>query len=332
MDNKGLVSVIIPVYNVERYLDQCIQSVLAQTYQNLEIILVDDGSTDRSGEICDGYAAKDKRIRCIHQPNGGLSHARNEGLRLAEGEYVYFLDSDDWIDSDSLQAMWDCAAQNGAALVFFDAVSFFDGDEAIARQTYLRTGLYDADTGLRVFTALQEKGEFHSAVPLLCFRRSFLFENNLRFEEGIVYEDMLFTFQAFCLAERAAQIHRALYHRRYRSGSITRSGPNAGNLRSCCVVYSRSTAFADKHELLYNMAVSRHIIRCAFNALEQYRKLPASQRHTCREQIRELRQNVLAHHAFGSRSLRARCFGYIPWAVVRGIEKVFTGSMGRDGH
>lgn len=330
-EQKGLVSVIIPVYNVEQYLDECVQSVLRQTYRNLEIILVDDGSTDRSGELCDGYAAQDKRIRCIHQPNGGLSRARNEGLRLAEGEFVYFLDSDDWIEPDSLQAMRDCAVQTGAALVFFDAVSFFDNDEAMARQSYLRSRQYDADTGLRVFSSLQEAGDFHSPVQLLFLNRSFLLKNELHFEEGIVYEDMLYTFQAFCLAELVAHINLALYHKRYRLGSITHSVPNAGKAKSSCRVYLRALSFAELHELRES-AVSRHIIRCAFNALEIYRKLPLAQRSTCKTDIKMVRQSVLAHHAFGSLSLRARCFGYIPWAMVRGIEKVFTGSMRRVGH
>ena len=94
---KSLVSVIIPVYNVEHYLCQCIDSVLAQTYTNLEIILVDDGSPDGCPQICDEYAAKDKRIVVIHKGNGGLSDARNAGLNICKGEYIYFIDSDDII-------------------------------------------------------------------------------------------------------------------------------------------------------------------------------------------------------------------------------------------
>lgn len=97
-----LISVIIPVYNVSQYLSQCIQSVLAQTYRNFEIILVDDGSTDDSSKICDTYAERDSRIRIKHQNNGGVSSARNEGLQLAQGKYITFVDADDWVENDYL--------------------------------------------------------------------------------------------------------------------------------------------------------------------------------------------------------------------------------------
>ena len=97
---EDLISVIVPVYNVEAYLDRCMYSVLNQTYQNLEILLIDDGSTDGSPALCDAYAAKDRRIKVLHKPNGGLSDARNAGLALAQGAYIGYVDSDDWIESD----------------------------------------------------------------------------------------------------------------------------------------------------------------------------------------------------------------------------------------
>lgn len=98
MSNLPLISIIIPVYKVEKYIHKCVDSVLAQTYKNLEIILVDDGSSDCSGKICDEYAPKDARIKVIHQSNGGISAARNAGIKVAQGEYFSFIDSDDWID------------------------------------------------------------------------------------------------------------------------------------------------------------------------------------------------------------------------------------------
>lgn len=101
-----LVSVIIPVYNTEKYLDRCINSVLAQTLSDIEVLLIDDGSTDGSGKICDDYARKDKRIHVIHTSNQGVSHARNRGLEQAKGEYISFIDSDDWIDSNMLETLF----------------------------------------------------------------------------------------------------------------------------------------------------------------------------------------------------------------------------------
>ena len=98
-----LITVIIPVYNVEKYLKECLESIINQTYKNLEIILIDDGSTDASGEICDEYSKRDNRIRVVHKANGGLSSARNLGLDIANGEYVTFIDSDDYIDLEFMK-------------------------------------------------------------------------------------------------------------------------------------------------------------------------------------------------------------------------------------
>lgn len=106
MKDTPLISIIIPVYNVEHYLDKCLESVCGQTYTNLEIILVDDGSTDKSGEICDAYAAKDARIKVIHQENVGQSAARNVALEVAQGDFLGFVDSDDWIEPDMYRFLY----------------------------------------------------------------------------------------------------------------------------------------------------------------------------------------------------------------------------------
>ena len=102
---KELISVIVPVYNVEKYLDNCVQSILRQSYTNLEIILIDDGSTDKSSQLCDEYSQKDKRIKVIHKKNGGQSDARNVGITVATGKYIAFVDSDDYIDEQFLDCL-----------------------------------------------------------------------------------------------------------------------------------------------------------------------------------------------------------------------------------
>ena len=116
MEQSALISVIVPVYNVEPYLPRCIDSILAQTYSNLEVILVDDGAKDASGAICDDYAGKESRIKVIHKENGGLSSARNAGIDIARGEYLAFVDSDDWIEPDAYEYMLEQMLQSGAKL------------------------------------------------------------------------------------------------------------------------------------------------------------------------------------------------------------------------
>lgn len=116
------VSFVMPIYGVEKYLKQCVDSVLAQTFTDFELILVDDGSPDRCGEICDEYAAKDARVKVIHKENGGVSNARNDGIRQASGEWAYIIDSDDWLEPDALENMYDAAMRTGADCVMSDVL------------------------------------------------------------------------------------------------------------------------------------------------------------------------------------------------------------------
>ena len=117
MNNDPVISVIVPIYKVEQYLDKCVRSIISQTYTNLDIILVDDGSPDRCGEMCDSFAEADSRIRVIHKKNGGLSSARNAGMKIAKGTYWAFVDSDDWIHRDYLKAMLDAAEKYEPSII-----------------------------------------------------------------------------------------------------------------------------------------------------------------------------------------------------------------------
>ena len=124
------VSVIVPIYNVEKYLAECVDSILGQTFQDMEIILVDDGSLDSSGQMADDYAARDKRVKVIHKENGGLSSARNAGMKIARGEYIYFCDSDDYISLDAIEILYETATKNDLDMVLFNGDSFVDKSDA----------------------------------------------------------------------------------------------------------------------------------------------------------------------------------------------------------
>ena len=324
----GLISVVIPVYNVEKYLEECIESVLRQSYQNFEIILVDDGSTDRSGIICDTYAAQDKRIQVVHQKNGGLSVARNTGFERSSGEYIYFLDSDDWIVPETLAGLVNKLKEDDAEAVFFDAKSFLDGDETVKiEQRYIRKHMYLPADGYTVFGLLQRNKEYHSAVPLLCMRRSLLVENSLAFFPGILYEDMLFTYQVYCKVKRITYLNKALYHRRYRSNSIMTSRKSKKNFESACAVYKKVREFSQEENLLQESAVEKYISRCAFNGLNLYRNISKAEQRECRNAYRLLVKDILECDAFHDRALYMRCYGIIPWFVYKVWEKTFARLM-----
>ena len=133
--NEDLISIIVPVYNVEKYLHRCVSSILQQTYSKFEVILVDDGSKDASGRICDVFASKDERVRVIHKENGGLSSARNAGLDIANGKYIGFVDSDDYIENDMYEIMYNALIKNNVDIA---CVGIYRDDEEKDKSVIIR--------------------------------------------------------------------------------------------------------------------------------------------------------------------------------------------------
>ncbi len=325
MENQALISIIIPVYNVEEYLCECVDSVLNQTYGNFEIILVDDGSTDSSGTICDEYIEKDERITVIHQKNGGLSVARNTGLSEANGDYIYLLDSDDYIAENTLETLLRIAKKDNSDIVFFDAVSFADTDDFTVKQNYIRKNKYQTNSGLDIFSQMTKSEEFHSAVPLLFIGRDFLLSNGISFIPDVFYEDMVFTYQLFCKAATVSQCDEALYHRRYRKNSIMTSSKSKKHFRSSVVVYLRNSEFTNKQasnnpESLYNF-----VCRCAFNVFNIYEKLSKEDKQSCKNELKDFKKDVLGNNAFGNTALKMRCYGKVFWFIC----KIFEKTVGR---
>ena len=219
MNREILLSVIIPVYNVEEYLVRCVDSILAQTYENLEVILVDDGSPDGSGAICDCFAAKDSRVKVIHKPNGGLSSARNAGMDAASGEYITFVDSDDWIEPDSYEHLLGLMQKYQVQLV---CGGNMDVDGGTGEKT-----LGVCPKKEEVVTAEEFVGRMFlwqgvdSSVCDKIFHRSLL--EGFRFPEGQVSEDVAITYKIVLGADRAAFSEKPFYNYYHRTGSISRA-------------------------------------------------------------------------------------------------------------
>lgn len=225
MEQDILVSVIVPVYQVEEYLARCVDSILGQTYGNLEVLLVDDGSTDGSGQICEDYAEKDARVKVIHKANGGLSSARNAGIDAATGTYLEFVDSDDWLEPDGVEAMLTLARTSSVKLVV--------------------AGRWDvsAKTGVKKKGLCPTRQEVISGTELV--RRIFRWEHcdssacdklfhrelfrEIRFPEGMVCEDVPVMYKIVLDAQQAVMLNRPIYHYFHRNGSISYSGISEKN-------------------------------------------------------------------------------------------------------
>ncbi|MBQ3182949.1 MAG: glycosyltransferase [Clostridia bacterium] len=215
-----LISIIVPVYNVEAYLTKCLDSILEQSYKNIEVILVDDGSIDNSGPICDEYAVRDQRIKVIHQKNAGLSGARNAGLEVIVGDYIMFVDSDDWISSATCETAIKNTLENDADIVFWSYIREYS-DRSLPRYIYDKDITFE-DTSyeellLRVLgnTNSPEMLDSLSSACNKCYRVKNIAEK-VRFVDTkyIGTEDLLYNVEMFLLSKKACYIHEAFYHYR----------------------------------------------------------------------------------------------------------------------
>lgn len=229
------VSVVVPVYKVEPYLRQCVDSVLAQTFTDFELILVDDGSPDTCGAICDEYAARDSRIQVIHQENGGLGKARNAGMDQAVGKYLIFLDSDDYWLPATLETLHAEAERNHTQVLAFGSKRVWDGVEEPktvnvnwrvqkAQNGIVKTGPESLEVGL-------DTNEYSVDVWDKFYLRDYLLSTGLRFDEGIIHSDIRVVLLSYLFAERVECIGACLHRYRVRPDSImnTRSSQNSAH-------------------------------------------------------------------------------------------------------
>lgn len=319
MEDYGLISVIIPVYNVEKYLKQCVDSVLAQTYQNIEIILVDDGSTDSSGQICDEYSNQHKSIKSLHEQNGGASSARNYGLKHAKGDYVYFLDSDDYLINNAIERMVVCAVNNQADLVFIEAKSIDESGKEIKSNYHYHTQ-YIPQSPYEAMQMMMDFKEFHVGSPFFFIKRKLFIENNLTFTEGIMYEDMIMSYQLFSLAQRCAHVHEPIYIRRYHPNSVMTSAKTEKNYISAATVYREVSAFM--RTLPINKQSPNHVIRCAYNVLNIYRQMPADVQKKYKEDYKDIIQDIVNKDAFGDKALKLDCKSHFLWGAYKLKQKI----------
>ena len=210
---NSLISVIVPIYNVEDYLDRCVESIINQTYKNLEIILVDDGSPDNCPQMCDDYAKKDSRIKVVHKENGGLSDARNAGMEVATGEYISFVDSDDWIDLETFSLSMAKIKECNAQIVAFNIINVSDKPfipnlsnkyEVVDSQTAIENTIDDINIKTVVWNKI--------------YKRSVL--QGLKFRKDKINEDEFFTFYALSKAKKIVYLYRQCYYYYQRSNSI----------------------------------------------------------------------------------------------------------------
>lgn len=278
-NNCPKVSVIIPVYNVELYLADCLDSVINQTLRELEIICVNDGSTDNSLAILRKYQEADKRIEIIDSfRNGGQSHARNQGINKARGEYIYFLDSDDMIVPEAMEELYLLSKRENLDIVYFDTYLKFE-TEQLASKFYAYKAERNAEypgiyQGEALFAEFIKNEDWVASPPRQFFKFEFLFENKLNFYEGILHEDELFTFLSILKANRAMCIKKKYFIRRFRDKSIMTTQVSKINFIGLFTCYCEMFLFWHTMKLneVTNTMIDVHLARLYKSIIISYKK------------------------------------------------------------
>lgn len=260
-NHNSKISIIVPVYNVEHELSRCVDSILNQSYTNIEVILVDDGSTDRCPSICDAFVMKDRRVRVIHKPNGGLSSARNAGLREASGEWILYVDSDDYILNDSCERLIAVGAKYDCDIVSADAIREFNGGREYMVHGSLADGKCYPSRDYIIKTV--KPCEWYAPAWLNLYKRSFLIENNLFFVEGLLHEDMEMQPRVFLAAKTVAYCAYPFYRYVDRASSIMNASKVDERVTAMEWIYSN---WKSKFEAIEDGELARalngHLAKC----------------------------------------------------------------------
>lgn len=254
MQREPLVSVIVPVYNVELYIEECLDSIVKQTYQELQIIVVDDGSTDASSQKVRPYLS-DGRVQFIEQANKGLSGARNTALEAASGKYVLFVDSDDYLELTAIEELVRLMEKNQVDLIRFNGRAFLDGlNTPIEQNNYDFSHRLQEETKYTHDRFKVNRRTFASPVYLYMVKREIIEKNSLCFYEGILHEDELFTTRVFLNIHSMLYVNAFYYNRRYRENSIM---TNQSQERLKRTVDSYTIIFKEFEKLYLNNAYSK---------------------------------------------------------------------------
>ena len=269
---ENLVSIIIPVYNVEDYLKRCVDSIIGQTYKNIEIILIDDGSTDKSGNICDDYLKADKRIKVIHKKNGGLSDARNFGLNISQGDYVCFVDSDDFVSELYVEKLLENSLRTGADVC---ACNFYYIDEFNKKwiKAEKQEKIYKSDEAIKDIFTVKQNTEV--MVWNKIYKKELLDKNDIKFPVGKIHEDNFTTYKIYDKANYVSLINDKLYYYYQRSDSIMGKAFNKKRfdiliaLKEIKKYFSKDNRLQKEvqcNELLINISLLNNMIKANYSS------------------------------------------------------------------
>lgn len=310
---KPLISIIVPVYNVEAYLAKCVDSILAQTYTNLEIILVNDGSSDGCGRICDEYAKQDKRIKVIHKQNGGLSDARNVAIDVATGEFITFIDSDDYVTDDYIMTLYSLIEKYECKVSIALYNTFVEGSKPkVVNRVYRE----DCQTNIKAIEEMfyQEKYDTASWAKLY---HSSLFATGIRYPKGIVYEDLATTYLLIFQSDKVAFCNRRIYNYLLRRDSIEGSSFSSKKMDSALKVCE----LMESHLDILGKVMQAYQCRKMSFFFHLLLKMPDGYEHRnmLYKRIKAIRWSVLCNSRARKKARVASLLSYLGLGSVKGV-------------
>ncbi|MBQ3325773.1 glycosyltransferase [Candidatus Saccharibacteria bacterium] len=312
---NDLVSVIVPVYNVEKYIHRCLDSILSQTYKNLEILLIDDGSTDKSGKICDEYAKKDKRIKVIHQKNQGVSVARNNGLKKTNGGWIAFVDSDDYIESEYVEILLNNAEEKNADVVQCEQKIFNERSEVALCGNRLSIAM----DGLKACEKMLYQDTITSALWGKLIRKSLF--SGVSFKKDIIHEDLDVLYFILKKAEKVYYTSDPLYCYNERERSLIRKNFSERTLDVLDVMDGIIKDSA-RNKLLHEAAISRKV-NADFYVLRQLPKDGYEDlRNQLQSEIKQHRKELLHNPEVRKKTIVALRLSYFGMPIVKLLFKV----------
>ncbi|MCQ4810506.1 glycosyltransferase [Bacteroides sp. SL.2.06] len=310
---KPLISIIVPVYNVEMYLAKCVDSILAQTYTNLEIFLVNDGSFDCCGKLCDEYAKEDKRIKVIHKKNGGLSDARNVAIDVATGEFITFIDSDDYVTDDYIMTLYSLIEKYECKVSIALYNTFVEGSKPkVVNRVYRE----DCQTNIKAIEEMfyQEKYDTASWAKLY---HSSLFATGIRYPKGIVYEDLATTYLLIFQSDKVAFCNRRIYNYLLRRDSIEGSSFSSKKMDSALKVCE----LMESHLDILGKVMQAYQCRMMSFFFHLLLKMPDGYEHRnmLYKRIKAIRWSVLCNSRARKKARVASLLSYFGLGVVKGV-------------
>ena len=310
---KPLISIIVPVYNVETYLAKCVDSILAQTYTNLEIFLVNDGSSDCCGKLCDEYAKEDKRIKVIHKKNGGLSDVRNVAIDVTTGEFITFIDSDDYVTDDYIMTLYSLIEKYECKVSIALYNTFVEGSKPkVVNRVYRE----DCQTNIKAIEEMfyQEKYDTASWAKLY---HSSLFATGIRYPKGIVYEDLATTYLLIFQSDKVAFCNRRIYNYLLRRDSIEGSSFSSKKMDSALKVCE----LMESHLDILGKVMQAYQCRMMSFFFHLLLKMPDGyeQRNMLYKRIKAIRWSVLCNSRARKKARVASLLSYFGLGVVKGV-------------